>query len=299
MVSVSAGRPQIRQRRIQDNITQLNWANDRHLKAFGIEINRKMLTTEGRLLTEPSVYFKDKNSPTQPNVKSHRWNISKTIFEEAIPLKYWAVVSFDLQKDVLDGFLKAFRRVYRSHSGQQPPESESKALPGSDWGDWTQNKIKDELRALADRSTKKAPKGTCQIIFFIVPDGDSRFYENIKYIMDCVLKIPSQVLQKVKVVKPNDQYCSNVALKVNAKLGGINFHAAPNPHSYLLPTPTMFIGLDVSHAPAGTNQPSMAALTASLDRGITRYGAACQTNGIYTEIVAPATIKAFASTLHS
>ncbi|KAK8051012.1 hypothetical protein PG993_002397 [Apiospora rasikravindrae] len=54
----------------------------------------------------------------------------------------------------------------------------------------------------------------------------------------------------------------------------------------------MFIGLDVSHAPAGTNQASMAALTVSLDPSAARYGAACQTNGVRTEMMEPSTMKA-------
>ena len=47
----------------------------------------------------------------------------------------------------------------------------------------------------------------------------------------------------------------------------------------------MIIGADVSHASPGSLQPSMAALTVSMDTICARYAAACETNGHRVEMI--------------
>ncbi len=49
--------------------------------------------------------------------------------------------------------------------------------------------------------------------------------------------------------------------------------------------PTMIIGADVSHAAPGLEQASMAAMTVSLDKTCSRYGAAVQSNGSRVEMI--------------
>jgi eukaryotic translation initiation factor 2C len=48
----------------------------------------------------------------------------------------------------------------------------------------------------------------------------------------------------------------------------------------------MIIGADVSHAAPGSQQPSMAAMTVSMDTTATRYAAAVETNGHRVEMIA-------------
>lgn len=47
----------------------------------------------------------------------------------------------------------------------------------------------------------------------------------------------------------------------------------------------MIIGADVSHAAPGLEQASMAAMTVSLDKTCSRYGAAVQSNGSRVEMI--------------
>lgn len=79
------------------------------------------------------------------------------------------------------------------------------------------------------------------------------------------------------------QYCSNVCMKLNAKLGGSTSRLygkdLKTPKSFF-DVPTMIIGADVSHPSPGSPQASMAALTMSMDRDASRYAAAVQTNGL-------------------
>lgn len=91
------------------------------------------------------------------------------------------------------------------------------------------------------------------------------------------------------VMKAQPQYCSNVCMKVNAKLGGTSCKVAST--SLPFPRPTMIIGADVSHAGAGSPQASMAAITVSFDKICCRYAAAVQTNGHRVEMIHQTNIK--------
>jgi len=104
------------------------------------------------------------------------------------------------------------------------------------------------------------------------------------------------------VQKAQPQYCSNVCMKLNAKLGGTTSKVSEGkPAKPFFNRPTMIIGklihdscsnsllislgADVSHASPGSVQASMAAITVSMDRIAARYAAAVQTNGHRVEMI--------------
>jgi eukaryotic translation initiation factor 2C len=61
----------------------------------------------------------------------------------------------------------------------------------------------------------------------------------------------------------------------------------------------MVIGVDVSHASPGSQQPSMAAVTMSMDRDAARYAAAVQTNGNRVEMLTTMNIRSMMTDLFS
>ena len=60
---------------------------------------------------------------------------------------------------------------------------------------------------------------------------------------------------------------------------------------------TMIMGADVSHAAPGSNTPSFAAMTMSLDLYCSRYAAAVQTNGHRVEMISSHVIAAMLTPL--
>jgi hypothetical protein len=105
--------------------------------------------------------------------------------------------------------------------------------------------------------------------------------------MDCLLMISG--LNVAHVNKAQPQYCSNVCMKVNAKLGGTSCKVVNA--NLPFPRPTMIIGADVSHPAPGSLQASMAAITVSFDKHCCRYAAAVQTNGHRVEMIHETNIK--------
>jgi len=82
-----------------------------------------------------------------------------------------------------------------------------------------------------------------------------------------------------------NQYHNNLILKINAKLGGVNYVPIDDAMDYLSKVPTMVIGADVSHPAPGSLLPSVSALVASMDQKLSRYAASIRVQASRTEII--------------
>lgn len=93
----------------------------------------------------------------------------------------------------------------------------------------------------------------------------SNLYGPLKKLLETRIGAITQCIVPPKPV--NDQYLTNVALKVNAKLGGYNSLLENEFHKRLPKisrTPTLIIGMDVSHGSAGySDTPSISAVVGS------------------------------------
>ncbi|KAI0836920.1 Piwi-domain-containing protein [Hypoxylon sp. FL0890] len=276
MIKLAATRPPKRTEDIKEGVKYLKWSEDSYLKAFGIKINANMMVSDAKLLSNPEVAFA--NAKINPGV-SGRWDLRGKKFLEpnAFPLKSWAFIACGdgqtCSKHELEHFAHQFSNVYRNHGGRIEKPAFCECIPFS-VGDYS--KICEKAYNDTGTFTKDYP----QLIFFVLPTKNQLVYERIKKNMDCRFTIVSQCLQGGHVQRCQAQYLSNVAMKVNSKLGGVTCKV-PNPKSGSPPfwtRPTAMIGVDVSHASPGSSQPSMAALTMSMDKHATRFAAACQTN---------------------
>ena len=63
--------------------------------------------------------------------------------------------------------------------------------------------------------------------------------------------IATQCVQVKNVNKTSPQTLSNLCLKINVKLGGINNILVPTMRPKIFTEPVIFIGADVTHPPAG------------------------------------------------
>ncbi|KAI8960336.1 Piwi-domain-containing protein [Daldinia sp. FL1419] len=286
MIKAAATRPPQRQKDIIEGITHLKWSEDPYLKAFGISISSSMAISDARLLKNPEVAFGNKK--VNPGT-SGRWDLRGMKFAEPnrLQLHSWSVVCCGedtVRQDELENFARLFSQSYRGHGGLVVKPALCLTIG---FGDNDYAKICEQ----AYNITEKAHPGIDpQMIFFILPTRNQLVYERVKKSMDCRYNLVSQCIQAGHARKAQLQYISNVAMKVHCKLGGVTFKVpnALKPNSPpFWSVPTMMIGVDVSHAAPGSNQPSMAALTMSMDKYATRFSAACQTNGWRVETIQP------------
>uniref|UniRef100_A0A8C7M7E6 Argonaute RISC component 1 n=1 Tax=Oncorhynchus kisutch TaxID=8019 RepID=A0A8C7M7E6_ONCKI len=93
-------------------------------------------------------------------------------------------------------------------------------------------------------------------------------------------------VQVKNVVKTSPQTLSNLCLKINVKLGGINNILVPHQRSAVFQEPVIFLGADVTHPPAGDGKkPSITAVVGSMDAHPSRYCATVRVQRPRQEII--------------
>jgi len=112
-----------------------------------------------------------------------------------------------------------------------------------------------------------------QLIIVVLP-GKTPVYAEVKRMGDSVLGVATQCIKSKNVIRTTAQMLSNLCLKINAKLGGINTILVPENRPSLFKEPVVFLGATVTHPPAGDNKkPSIAALVSSVDAHPSAYSA--------------------------
>uniref|UniRef100_A0A2K5LEG8 Argonaute RISC catalytic component 3 n=2 Tax=Cercopithecidae TaxID=9527 RepID=A0A2K5LEG8_CERAT len=101
-----------------------------------------------------------------------------------------------------------------------------------------------------------------------------------------LLGMATQCVQVKNVIKTSPQTLSNLCLKINVKLGGINNILVPHQRPSVFQQPVIFLGADVTHPPAGDGKkPSIAAVVGSMDAHPSRYCATVRVQRPRQEII--------------
>ena len=281
MIKFAVSRPSQRRQAIEHGLNMLNWDQDPMLKHYGVKISRGMLETRARVLDPPEVQYK---TNTAKPAYSGRWDLRGKVFfkPNEAPLKSWGVVILSspqdrrpmIAKDQVSAFLKNFINLYQGHGGVVTNKNPV-VLDG----------IPDAAKALESVFTAAGNQASFrpQMVMVILPNKSAEVYHRVKKNMDCRWGVMSQCVQASHVAKNQPQYCSNVLMKFNCKLGGTT--CAIKAVKPFFNRPTMIIGADVTHAAPGATQASIAALCVSMDQTASRYAAGVQTNGYRVEMI--------------
>ncbi|KAL9064076.1 MAG: hypothetical protein Q9161_009104 [Pseudevernia consocians] len=144
------------------------------------------------------------------------------------------------------------------------------------------NGPKDKLLA---GTFEEAVRGKLELLFVILPEKDTALYNEVKQLADIKSGVSTVCVvgKQDKFYRDNcRQYCANVALKVNLKLGGTN-HRLYDPQNMnakrvaiISENKTMVVGIDVTHPSPGSANPSIAAMVASIDADLAQWPADLQ-----------------------
>ncbi|KAL9619419.1 MAG: hypothetical protein Q9160_005930 [Pyrenula sp. 1 TL-2023] len=115
-------------------------------------------------------------------------------------------------------------------------------------------------------------KEPLKLVYVILPNKNTMYYNAAKSLLDRDAGLHSSFMVADAFVKGGPQYYANVALKVNAKLGGID-HVIDSELNFLRAAPTMLCGLDVTHPSPGNHDqaPSIAAMVYSIDKKFAQW----------------------------
>lgn len=286
MIKFAVTPPPERWAAVDSGLKLLNWPQDRYMAEYGLKIDSQATVVRGRVLQNPKVTF-GAGGAVDPRT-SGRWDLKgkKFLDPHPSPLKSWGVCIIKgrgaASEEQVRNFIKTFVGVFQAHGGKVATPTPHIMLPSS-----MDRAVEEVYRQTGDKFQLKP-----QLLVFIVPDKDSQVYARLKKSSDCRYGVVSQVLQSMYVQKAQAQYCSNVCMKVNAKLGGSTSRAVGMKGSTgWFTKPTMVIGADVSHSAPGVVGASIAAVTVSWDRHAIKYAAIVETNGARVEMIRSETMQ--------
>ncbi|XP_023346536.1 protein argonaute-1 isoform X2 [Eurytemora carolleeae] len=265
MIKATARSAPDREREIRNLITKADFNNDPYVKKFGLDVSQRMMETQGRVLNPPKLEYGSRSARTFTVPSQGVWDMRGKQFYEGMTIKHWAIACFTPQQSVKPQDLKLFvdrlsqissdlgMRIIREPCFCKYIHDATSVMPMF-------NFLKKEFPEL-------------QLIVVVLP-GKTPVYAEVKRMGDSVLGIATQCIKSKNVTRTTAQMLSNLCLKINAKLGGINTILVPENRIRIFSEPLMFLGATVTHPPAGdTKKPSIAALVASVDAHPSLYSA--------------------------
>jgi len=306
MIKIAACPPAQKQQSIQQQVSQnLRFGLDPQVGAFGLTVAPQMAEVKARVLEAPVLQYRQ---PPTMRVNGGKWNLVNCKFLEPGTIRCWAVMCFVPRAECgrsMDEGLGAFMTHFQHKLGAIgitwatqaaiTPMMQFCARPG---GARMNEEVAFEMTRVSQSSQAKHGR-VPDLILCIMPSKDTELYRAIKIAGDHHHGIVTQCLVAssagiTRDPRGQDQYIANVAMKVNAKLGGTNvtIHQQRFPLLGTTPfqsKPFMVIGADVSHptgAGARASAPSIAAVVGSLDMHCSKYAAKIMMQDSRVEIIA-------------
>ncbi|KVH87597.1 Argonaute/Dicer protein, PAZ [Cynara cardunculus var. scolymus] len=279
LVEKSRQKPQERMRVLSDALKLNNYDAEPLLKSCGISINNNFTQVEGRVLPAPRLKVGNGEDFFPRN---GRWNFNNKKLVDPTKIERWAVVNFSARCDIRNlvrdlikcGGLKGIKIDEPFDVFEESPQNR-RAPPLV------------RVEKMFENIQSKLP-GAPQFLLCLLPERkNSDLYGPWKRKNLAEYGIVTQCIAPMRV---NDQYLTNVLLKINAKLGGLNSMLAVE-HSPSIPlvskAPTIILGMDVSHgSPGQSDIPSIAAVVSSRHWPlISRYRASVRAQSPKVEMI--------------
>nr|AHC30882.1 argonaute 6 protein [Dimocarpus longan] len=278
LVEKSRQKPQERMRTLTDAVRNYHYDEDPVLSACGISIEKQLAQVDGRVLETPKLKVGN-NEDCIP--RNGRWNFNNKSLLKPIRIDRWIVVNFSarcdsshISRELINSARKKGVELDRPFTliEEDPQSRRASAVT--------------RVERMVDQMKSKLPGPPEFILCVLAERKNSDIYGPWKKICLTDMGIPTQCISPTRI---NDQYLTNVLLKINSKLGGINSLLAME-HSSHIPlikdTPTLILGMDVSHGSPGRSDASIAAVVGSQCWPlISRYRAAVRTQSSKMEMI--------------
>ncbi|KZC11542.1 Protein argonaute-2, partial [Dufourea novaeangliae] len=283
MIKATARSAPDREREINNLVKRADFNNDSYVQEFGLTISNSMVEVRGRILVPPKLQYGGRVSSLSGQTKQQAvpaqgvWDMRGKQFFTGVEIRVWAIACFAPQRTVREDALRMFiaqlQRI--SNDAGMPIVGQPcfcKYATGPD-------QVEPMFKYL------KMTFASLQLVCVVLP-GKTPVYAEVKRVGDTLLGMATQCVQAKNVNKTSPQTLSNLCLKINVKLGGINNILVPSIRPKVFDEPVIFFGADVTHPPAGDNKkPSIAAVVASMDAHPSRYAATVRVQQHRQEII--------------
>ncbi|KRX24853.1 Protein argonaute-2 [Trichinella nelsoni] len=264
MIKATARSAPDREQEINELVKRADFNNDPFAREFGISISPFMAEVYGRVLVPPKLLYGGRTRATALPEKGV-WDMRGKQFHTAVDIRNWAIACFTpphmCREDNLRTFIQQLQKI--SHDAGMSIVGQPcfcKYATGAD-------QVEPMFRYL------KSQYPQLQLVIVVLP-GKTPVYAEVKRVGDTLVGVASQCVQAKNVNKTSTQTLSNLCLKINVKLGGINNILLPSIRPKVFNEPVIFMGADITHPPAGDGgKPSIAAVVGSMDAHPSRYSA--------------------------
>lgn len=218
MIKATARSAPDREYEINNLVQKADFNNDPYVKEFGLTISDLMMEVKGRVLQPPKLQYGGRTRQQTVPVQGV-WDMRGKQFHTGVEIRTWAIACFAPQRtcreDALRNFTQSLQKI--SNDAGMPIIGQPcfcKYATGPD-------QVEPMFRYL--RQTYPG----LQLVVVVLP-GKTPVYAEVKRIGDTVLGIATQCVQCKNVNKTTPQTLSNLCLKINVKLGGINNILVPS-----------------------------------------------------------------------
>ncbi|XP_060077963.1 protein argonaute-2-like isoform X5 [Ylistrum balloti] len=276
MIKATARSAPDREKEINNLVRKANFNADPYLQMFGISIQTQMAEVQGRVLMPPKIQYGGRTK-AQAVPNQGVWDMRGKQFFSGIEIRVWAIACFAPQRTVREDALRNFTQQLQriSNDAGMPIVGQPcfcKYATGPDQVEPMFRYLKNTYQGL-------------QLIVVVLP-GKTPVYAEVKRVGDILFGLATQCVQAKNVNKTTPQTLSNLCLKINVKLGGINNILLPSIRPNVFREPVIFLGADVTHPPAGdASKPSIAAVVGSMDAHPSRYSATVRVQQHRQEII--------------
>jgi eukaryotic translation initiation factor 2C len=238
---------------------------------FGIAVNTNMTTVTGRVIGPPELKVGASNGKVIKIVvdkEKCQWNLVGKAVVQGKRIDRWGVIDFSSSdrnpRNRLnpDNFIP---RLINRCTNLGIHMEEPIIYKCTTMDKFSRVEILRELLEGTNEEAYKSSRGPLQILLCVMSYRDNG-YKYLKWISETQIGLVTQCCLSPSANKANDQYLANLAIKINAKLGGSNVELNDSLPRFEGKGHVMFLGADVNHpSPRNITSPSIAAVVATMN----------------------------------
>jgi eukaryotic translation initiation factor 2C len=236
---------------------------------IGMEVSPNLTIVDARIIDSTDIKYAGKTM-TPAN---GQWNLKNVKFvESGERLEFWHVIIFEQSNWMPKPEVIDFIGILAAQCEKQGMNVKiTRNMPAIRY---LQFRGPNSVKQAYDDAKKELNKPP-QMIIFIIPGEKSpintELYETIKRVMDTEVGCLSQCVSvDSRRNFRSPQYCANLAMKINLKLGGVNSNLPEEKLRLPNGKEVLFLGADVTH-PKDKFGSSICAVVGSLDNKAARY----------------------------
>ncbi|PHU29848.1 Protein argonaute 7 [Capsicum chinense] len=241
-----------------------------HARDFKLQISREMTQLYGRILEPPKLKLGDRGQVRDliPSRHDRQWNLLDSHVFEGTRVERWALMSFggtSDQKSHIPKFINQLCQrceqlgIFLNKNTVLNPQFEPLHLL---------NNVKNLETKL--KKLHRASFNNLQLVICVM-ERKHKGYADLKRIAETSIGVVTQCCLYPNLDKISSQFLANLALKINAKVGGCTvalYNSLPSqiPRLFKYDGPVIFMGADVTHPhPLDDFSPSVAAVVGNVN----------------------------------